>query len=273
MPCACPCHPTGKVQFRFFKPPQREGFRQGGDRMSEKILFVAGIGEVQLVRKARSKRLRIAVKSSGEVLVSIPWLFSFSRGEAFLEQKKNWVIKTQRKLEKQDITKVPLQPGVLFSSRNFKYLLLPGKTERVQVHMRPEEKSVIISYPEQESLQQLEIQSKIKLAIEGVLRYEAKRYLPIRARELANHLGYTFKAVTIKNNKTNWGSCSSLKNINLNLHLMRLPDRLIDYIIVHELIHTKIPNHGLSFKEMLKNHFPDSAEQDKAIKKFRPEFF
>ena len=121
------------------------------------------------------------------------------------------------------------------------------------------------------SLEEPEIRSKIKSAIEGVLRYEAKRYLPGRTRELANQLGYTFKALTIKNNKTNWGSCSRLKNINLNLHLMRLPDRLIDYIVVHELVHTKIPNHSASFKERLKGHFPDSAELDKAIKKFRPE--
>jgi predicted metal-dependent hydrolase len=241
--------------------------------MSEKTLFVEGIGEVQLVRKARSKRLRIAVKSSGEVLVSIPWLFSFSRGEAFLEEKREWVIKTQQKLEKHGFKKVALQAGLLFASRNLNYQLLPGKTGRIQVHMRPEEKAVVISYPEQASLQQPEIQSKIKLAIEGVLRYEAKRYLPVRARELANHLGYTFKTVTIKNNKTNWGSCSSLKNINLNLHLMRLPDRLIDYIVVHELVHTKIPNHGPTFKETLKSHFPDAVELDKVLKKFRPESF
>ena len=241
--------------------------------MSIKILFVAGIGEVQLVRKARSKRLRIAVKSSGEVTVSIPWLLSFSRGEAFLEEKKSWVIRIQRKLEKQGLTRKSLLPGLLFSTRNYKFLLLPEKTDRIQVQFRSEEKSAVIGYPEMVSLQNPDIQDKIKLVIEGVLRYEAKRYLPGRTRELANQLGYTFKALTIKNNKTNWGSCSSLKNINLNLHLMRLPDRLIDFILVHELVHTKIPNHGPAFKETLRGHFPDAAELDKAIKKFRPEFF
>ncbi len=241
--------------------------------MSEKVLFVAGIGEVQFVRKARSKRLRIAVKPSGEVFVSIPWLFSFSRGEAFLEEKRDWVIRTQLKLEKLGHKKLPLQAGTLFSSRNYIYQLLPRETDQVQVHFRHEEKSVAIVYPPMASLQQPEIQAKIKLKIEGVLRYEAKRYLPVRTRELANQLGYTFKAVTIKNNKTNWGSCSSLKNINLNLHLMRLPDRMIDYIVVHELVHTKIPNHGPDFKETLKRYFPDAAELDKALKKFRPELF
>ena len=54
--------------------------------MSSRTLYVEGIGPVQLVRKTRSKRLRISIKASGEILVTIPWLLSFSRGEAFLEE-------------------------------------------------------------------------------------------------------------------------------------------------------------------------------------------
>jgi predicted metal-dependent hydrolase len=238
--------------------------------MSSKVLFVDGIGEVQLVRKTQSKRLRISVKSSGEVVVSIPWLMPFSRGVEFLEEKRAWVIKTQLKLGKHGLIRKALVPGLLLGTRSLQYLLLPGSCDKIKVNFLPGEKSVVINYPVVASLQDPEIKEKIRLAVEGVLRYEAKRYLPGRTRELANQLGYSFKALTIKNNKTNWGSCSSLKNINLNLHLMRLPDRLIDYIVVHELVHTKIPNHGPLFKERLKGHFPDSAELDKAIKKFRP---
>ena len=241
--------------------------------MSEKLIMVDGIGEVHLIRKARSKRLRISVKSSGEVLVSIPWLLSFSRGEAFLDEKRDWVIKTQLKLRKNGLTRKLLQPGLLFSTRNFSYQLQPWKFEKIKVHLRPAEHSVVINYPESCSLQDVELQHKISLSVNGVLRYEAKKYLPGRARELASQLGYNFKALTIKNNKTNWGSCSSLKNINLNLHLMRLPDRLIDFIIVHELVHTKIPNHGATFKSTLNGHFPDSVELEKEIKKFRPGLF
>ena len=235
-----------------------------------KLLSVDGIGEVQLIRKANLNRLRISIKSTGAVSVSIPWLFSFSRGEAFLEEKREWVINTRLKLEKQGLTRKSLIPGPLFSTRNFKYHLSPVKADRIKVQVRPEEQSVIIGYPEMASLENSEISGKIRFAVEGVLRYEAKRYLPGRTRELASQMGYSYKAITIKNNKTNWGSCSGLKNINLNLHLMRLPDRMIDYIIVHELVHTIIPNHGPSFKEKLKSHFPDSNELDKAIKKFRP---
>lgn len=239
--------------------------------MNERTCYFAGIGEVRLIRKPNLKRLRISMKTSGEVVVSIPWLFPFSRGEAFLEEKKEWVIKTRQKLERLGVTRKPLQPGALFSTRNFNYLLLPANSVRLQVKVVAETKEVQIRYPENISLQEAELQAKIKRAMEGVLRYEAKRYLPGRLKQLAGLLGYSYKALTIKNNKTNWGSCSSLKNINLNLHLMRLPDRLIDYIIVHELVHTKIPNHGPEFKRRLKGHFPDGDHLEKEIKKFRPE--
>ncbi len=241
--------------------------------MNAKITSVEGIGEVKLVRKARSTQLRISVRSTGEVLVSIPWLYSFSKGEAFLSEKKEWVIKNLEKLKKKGADRISLQSGTLFSTRNLKYIVLPVKSDRVKVHFHPEEQSVVIGYPEMASLDHPEIRDKIRLNLEGVLRYEAKRYLPDRTRELANELGYSFRKVTIKNNRTNWGSCSGLGNINLNLHLMRLPDRLIDYILVHELVHTKIPNHGPIFKERLRSHFPDAAELDRAIKKFRPVLF
>ena len=241
--------------------------------MNEKTIQVSGIGAVRMVRKARSKNLRISVKSSGEVLVSIPWHLSFSRGESFLEEKRDWVIHTRLKLEKRGNKRIQLQSGELFSTRKLKYFLSPEQTEKVHVYFRNGEDAVVVAYPETVSPEDPEVRSKIVMALEGVLRYEAKRYLPVRTRELADQLGYSINTITVKNNRTNWGSCSNLKNINLNLHLMRLSDRLIDYILVHELVHTIIPNHGPSFKERLRSHFPDSAELDKTIKKFRPELF
>ena len=241
--------------------------------MTEKIATVEGIGNVRLVRKARSGQLRISVRATGEVMVSIPWSLPFSRGEAFLEEKKEWVIRTREKLEKRGVRRMQLQSGTIFATRNYDYKVLPLRTDRVKAYVRPDEKSVIVGYPEDVSLEHPEIREKIRLNLEGVLRYEARRYLPLRTKMLAEQLGYSYKTVTIKNNRTNWGSCSGLKNINLNLHLMRLPDRLIDFIVVHELVHTQIPNHGPLFKQRLRDHFPDSDLLDKEIKKFRPELF
>jgi predicted metal-dependent hydrolase len=241
-----------------------------GSADSDKTIEVDGIGKVQIIRNIRSKRLRIAVKTSGDVVVTIPASFPFSKGEDFLREKKEWVVRTQKKLEKQGIVTLQLQPGDLFATRNATYVLAERETDKIKVLVRREEKIVVIAYPIGLSLSSPDNQKKISKVIEGVLRYEAKRYLPLRMRELADMLGYSFKVVTIKSNRSNWGSCSSLGNINLNLHLMRLSDRLIDFVIVHELVHTKIRNHGPNFKSAMKQHFPDIGELESALKKFRP---
>jgi len=83
------------------------------------------------------------------------------------------------------------------------------------------------------------------------LRTQAKAYLPGRLSTLAAEYGFTFNRVFIKNNLTNWGSCSTRGNVNLNLRLMHLPSDLQDYVILHELCHLKHLNHGPEFHSLL----------------------
>ena len=64
---------------------------------------------------------------------------------------------------------------------------------------------------------------------------------------LAEKFGFNYNKLFIKNLRSRWGSCSNRNNINLNLQLMRLPDKLIDYVILHELVHTEEKNHGEKF--------------------------
>ena len=77
--------------------------------------------------------------------------------------------------------------------------------------------------------------------------FEAKKLLPPRLTDFAQQHGFRFNKITIRNNKRNWGSCSSKNNISLNLQMMKLPNELIDYILLHELVHTEIKNHGPKF--------------------------
>ncbi len=76
---------------------------------------------------------------------------------------------------------------------------------------------------------------------------EARRLLIDRLRELAGRHGFQFNKVTVKNQRTLWGSCSPRNNINLNVNLLRLPDELRDYVILHELVHTRHKNHSRAF--------------------------
>ncbi|HIZ87248.1 MAG TPA: M48 family metallopeptidase [Candidatus Coprenecus pullistercoris] len=86
----------------------------------------------------------------------------------------------------------------------------------------------------------------------GRMRKAARAALVPRLREAAARYGFPFKGrVAIKNNISNWGSCSSKGNINLNIRLILLPEHLQDYIILHELCHLRHPDHGPGFHALL----------------------
>jgi len=101
------------------------------------------------------------------------------------------------------------------------------------------------------------------------LRKRAREYLPGRTAELALQHGFSYRRVTIRASRTRWGSCSAANNINLSLYLMQLPPKLIDYVILHELVHTRHKNHGPAFRGLLDSITGDSRALDKEIRKYR----
>lgn len=90
------------------------------------------------------------------------------------------------------------------------------------------------------------------------LRKQAKAELPVRLKELASRYGFIYNRVAIKHNATNWGSCSSKGNINLNLNIVRLPSVLQDYILLHELCHLRHQDHGHAFHLLLEHVLTDN---------------
>ena len=90
------------------------------------------------------------------------------------------------------------------------------------------------------------------------MRSQAKTLLPARLAELALRYSFTYNKVTIKHNSTNWGSCSTRNNINLNLNIVRLPAPLRDYILLHELCHLRHHDHGQAFHLLLEHVCTDN---------------
>jgi hypothetical protein len=95
---------------------------------------------------------------------------------------------------------------------------------------------------------------------------EAGRILKDRLWELSRRHGFSYNRVFIRNQKTRWGSCSHQNNINLNINLVRLRPGLMDYVIVHELVHTRIKNHRKRFWAELDKLVGDAKALDKELK-------
>ena len=96
--------------------------------------------------------------------------------------------------------------------------------------------------------------------------------IELRVKKLAELHGYQYKTVLIKVYRTQWGSCTLSGNIKLNGKIIYLPDALIDYVILHELVHTRIRGHKKDFWNELDKLLGNAKKIDKKLKKFRLEF-
>tara|TARA_Y100000385_G_C12846839_1_gene531302 strand:- start:252 stop:776 length:525 start_codon:yes stop_codon:yes gene_type:complete len=128
---------------------------------------------------------------------------------------------------------------------------------------------IAITIPKSNKIEDGAVQTEIRKAIERAWRKEAKEYLPERVKALAEKHNFKYKNVSIKNTRTRWGSCSFINNINLSIHLMRLPNYLIDYVILHELVHTKVKNHSKDFWNLLEIVSGNAKKLDREVKKYR----
>jgi len=98
---------------------------------------------------------------------------------------------------------------------------------------------------------------------------KARILLVQRLETLAQQHGFTYNRVFVRCQKTKWGSCSGLNNINLNAKLVELPEHLMDYVILHELLHLKVKNHSKEFWAQLNTLVSDAKKIDKELKKYK----
>ena len=116
--------------------------------------------------------------------------------------------------------------------------------------------------------ERLEAESTEKLTREKViaLAEEALKVIPERVEYFAKVIGVTYGKITVRNQKTRWGSCSSKGNLNFNCLLMLAPPEVLDYVVVHELCHRKQMNHSKAFWLEVEKVLPNYKEVRKWLK-------
>ena len=103
------------------------------------------------------------------------------------------------------------------------------------------------------------------------LRGLANRLIPVltdRLRYYAGRMGVTYRRVTIRNQKTRWGSCSSAGNLNFNVRLAQVDPDLLDYVVVHELAHRREMNHSPAFWDIVESVLPDYRERRERLSRY-----
>ncbi|WP_340113679.1 M48 family metallopeptidase [Maribellus mangrovi] len=209
--------------------------------MPEQVVHLTEIGKVTFSRNRRSKNIKLSVKPDKSVRVSFPYYVSKKKVLSFLLENQVWIRQQQSKMHDR---KTRVDEGTEVKSKMYTIKFGVGPVNRVS----KKESVIVIRVPDFDTE---ESQAYIENCLTEVYRFEAKLLLPVRLKELAGQYGFSYQKVTIRNNRNNWGSCSSKNNISLNLQMMKLPDQLIDYILLHELVHTEIKNHSPAFWKRL----------------------
>ena len=214
--------------------------------MSEKMIVqYPQIGDVQFVPSVSARYIRISMKPFGGIRVTVPKRTSMQIAMTFVESKKDWILQTQARIKIHENRRTVFTPDTDFSTQKRQLQMLPWKSEQFRTQLSKD--TLKIFYPHETDLRSEQAQEIIRELIIGTLRKEAKEYLPQRTEQLAAAYGFKYRGVTVKNISSRWGSCSITNHINLNIHLVRLPEHLSDYVILHELTHTVHKNHRAVF--------------------------
>ena len=216
---------------------------------------------VELINSNRSKRISLKVNRHG-IYAIVPNLTSHQEIITFIESKKEWISKSVTYFEK--ITR-GLDPLLIQRGK----ILFLGTPYDIQL-VKDRHCYVIMS----ESLNRITIHSpndkKRKKTIIEFYRQHTSRILDERIKVFSSRLNLNFNCISIKYHRTRWGSCSLKKNLNFNVMLSALPNGVIDYVIVHELLHLLELNHSKRFWELVKLNRPTYEDDRKWLRMYGP---
>lgn len=205
--------------------------------MATKQVEVEGLGTVTLYKRRGTRSVRLSIANGDQIRVTLPIWAPYRVGVDFAASKRDWILSQRR------------QPTVLNEGMQI------GKAHRLRfvkstgsrVTTRIKGTEIFVALPANVDAQDLGAQAAARRAAIKALKLEAENLLPQRLAALADQHGFTYRSVGIKQMKGRWGSCNSHKDIVLNCFLMKLPWDLIDYVILHELAHTRVMAHGKPF--------------------------
>lgn len=200
-------------------------------------------GKVEFIRSVRAQRITVKILSDG-LRVSLPNRSSEEAARKFILQNQNSILSKQNRIRaKRQSTLVTTEKELI--TRTF--IVKAKFVERADVFFSLKDGFLQIEIPENADMLSEHVQQVCWNGINYFLKKEAKRILPDRVKILAEEHGFKYSGVKIQSSKTRWGSCSRTQNINLSFYLMLLPAHLADYVILHELCHTREMNHGERF--------------------------
>lgn len=208
--------------------------------MFEKRIEDRELGVIHLICGAKYKRYTLKI-SKGTIQATMPSDGDEKRMMAFIDANREKLLKL---LEKHPPV-TPMDEHTVLHTATFQLKIIRASRKDIRICL---DKGVLtVECPDHIPVADQRIQQKLREILKNVFRHEAKRVLPGRVEALARQYGFIYSGLKINSSRTHWGSCTPRKSLNLSLYLMQLPRHLIDYVILHELCHTREMNHSVRF--------------------------
>ncbi len=223
--------------------------------MAIKVVELPEIGSVKLQKRRGTRSLRLRMNQSGEVIVSQPHWLPYQAGIDFAKKHRQWIVKHLR--PKQVVTHNTL----VGKTHVMKFVRSTGSRPQARVA----NELITVHVPKGHEINHEEVQQAARRGAQAALKNESY-LLKNRLRHISEKVGLSYKDVNLKFMKSKWGSCRSDSTITLNYRLLDLPYELIDYVIVHELAHTKHMNHSTEFWNLVAKFTPEHKAIRKSLK-------
>jgi len=230
---------------------------------------IKDLGTITFIKRKNTRRINVRIEAQGQIKVSLPYSIAYNTAKSFILENKSYI---QERLAHLNARLTVFDTNTSFHTMWHTLVMQANGCKQPEYTI--DNHQIKVNYPKNLPANDATVQQTARLAIEHTLKKEAKIYLPRRTKELALKYHFNYNKVFVKNIKTLWGSCSYKNNINLNIHLMRLPRHLIDHIILHELVHTVFKNHGPQFQQLLRSISEYDPQVLKVeLKKYTPQMY
>lgn len=191
----------------------------------------------------------------------MPTWMPYKAAYVYVLQKATWINQNRE-------SKGLIQDGSVIGKQH-QFVYKPTSATRITGKIL--EDKIVVSMPADTDPFSKLSQTKLEKLAEKALLLESEELIIPQVRDLAAKFGAEVNAIEVKNLKSRWGSCSSKGDLAFSLFLVQLPWECIDYVIVHELAHTKEMNHGKKFWELVERMEPDYKRIRKSMKQYSPQ--
>ena len=232
--------------------------------MKEAIIEDEELGRLVVRVNLRAKSLVFRTKSDA-IYVSVPSGTTMKEVKRAIENLRDKLLVARQRLKRPLI-----DLDYKIDTEHFKLSLAAGEKDQFLANSKLGFMQIIC--PPTADFSDENLQNWLRKVIEEALRRNAKSILPPRLDRLSRQYGLSYANVKINSSQGRWGSCSAKKNINLSFYLILLPSHLIDYVLLHELCHTREMNHGECFWALL-NQFTEgkALALREELKRYRTE--